>query len=79
VARFASLGEELERTLRRVAPEGAAPFAWLAEDLNPHGVTGDARLATSAMGARLVAHYASILAEVIRDARDFPLQRLARP
>jgi creatinine amidohydrolase len=79
VARFASLGEELERSLRRVGPEGVAPFAWLADDLNPHGVVGDATLATSTMGARLVEHYGSILAEVIRDARDFPLQRLATP
>jgi len=77
VARFASLGEELEGTLRQLGPEGAASFAWLAGDLNPHGVVGDARLATAAMGERLVAHYGRVLADVIRDARDFPLDRLA--
>jgi creatinine amidohydrolase len=77
VARFASLGEELERTLRHVGPEGAVSFAWLAGDLNPQGVVGDARLATAAMGESLVAHYARVLADVIRDARDFPLDRLA--
>jgi creatinine amidohydrolase len=77
--RFVSLGEDLERTLRRVGPEGAAPFAWLADDLNPDGVVGDATLATSAMGARLVEHYGRVLADVIRDAHDFPLERLAGP
>lgn len=77
VADFPSLGRELERTLRRVGPEGEAPFAWLAGDLNPRGVVGDARLATAAMGARLVAHYGGVLAEVILDARDFPLDRLS--
>jgi creatinine amidohydrolase len=78
VARFPSLGEELDRTLRRLAPEGEASFAWLADDLNPQGVVGDARLATAAMGQRLVAHYARVLAEVILDARAFPLDRLSR-
>jgi riboflavin-specific deaminase-like protein len=75
--RFRSLGEELERTLRRVGPEGPAPFAWLAGDLNPLGVVGDARLATAEMGRTLVEHYARVLADVIQDARDFPLHRFA--
>lgn len=76
IADFPSLGQDLERTLRRLGPEGEASFAWLADDLNPEGVVGDARLATAAMGARLVRHYGRILAEVIMDARDFPLDRL---
>lgn len=77
VTRFASLGMELEQDLRRVGPEGAAPFAWLAGDLNPLGVVGDATLATAEMGAKLVGHYAHVLADIIQDARDFPLDRLA--
>jgi creatinine amidohydrolase len=59
-----------------VGPEGAASFAWLAGDLNPSGVVGDARRADARMGARLVEHYGSVLAQVIRDARAFPLDRL---
>jgi creatinine amidohydrolase len=78
VARFASLGTELERDLRHVGPEGAAPFAWLAGDLNPLGVVGDATLATAEMGAKLVGHYARVLAEVVQDAAQFPLDRLTR-
>ncbi len=77
IADFRSFGQDLERTLRRVGPEGQASFAWLADDLNPQGVVGDARLATPAMGARLVQHYGRVLAEVIMDARDFPLDRLS--
>jgi creatinine amidohydrolase len=76
IERFPSLGEELERTLRRVGPEGPVPFAWLAGDLNPLGVVGDAELATAEMGRTLVDHYARVLADVIQDARDFPLDRL---
>jgi creatinine amidohydrolase len=77
IADFPSLGARLERTLRHVGPEGQASFSWLADDLNPQGVVGDARLASAAMGERLVEHYGRILAEVIMDARDFPLDRLS--
>ena len=75
--RFPSLGQELDGPLRRLGPEGEASFAWLAGDLNPHGVTGNARLADPHTGQRLVAHYGRVLAEVIQDARVFPLERLA--
>ena len=77
VRRFPSLDEELSRTLQRVSAEGGASFAWLAGDLNRQGVTGDATLGTAELGARLVAHYGRLLAEVIQDARRFPLDRLA--
>jgi creatinine amidohydrolase len=72
-----SLGEELEDSMKHVGPEGAASFSWLAGDLNASGVVGDARLADARMGARLVEHYGSVLAQVIRDAHAFPLRRLA--
>ncbi len=75
-ARARSFGEELEETLRRVAPAGAASFSWLAGDLNPGGVVGDPTLADADLGARLVSHYGAILAEVIEDARAFPMHRL---
>ena len=71
-----SLGEELERTLRRVAPAGSASFSWLAGDLNSDGAVGDPTLADADLGARLVSHYGAILAEVIEDTRAFPVDRL---
>jgi creatinine amidohydrolase len=77
VADFVSLGADLERTLRRLGPEGQASFSWLADDLNPAGVVGDATLATAVMGERLIEHYGRALADVILDARDFPLRRLS--
>ena len=76
VQRFLSLDEDLSGALRRVSAEGGASFAWLAGDLNPQGVAGDATLGTGDLGARLVAHYGQVLADVIRDAREFPLDRL---
>ena len=77
IADFPSLGIELANDLRRLEPEGQASFAWLAEDLHASGVTGDARLATSEIGALLISHYGKALAEVILDTWDFPMDRLA--
>ena len=77
VQRFRSLDEDLSGTLQQVAAEGGASFAWLAGDLNRQGVAGDATLGTAELGADLVAHYGQVLAEVIQDARRFPLDRLA--
>ena len=72
------LGEDLERTLRRVdAGSDAASFAWLAGDLDRSGAAGDAARADAAAGRRLVDHYGAALAEVILDAREFPIDRLA--
>lgn len=72
-----SLGETLEEAGSRIGPQGAVPFAWLARDLTDTGVTGDPALASAAAGAKLLSHYGGVLAEVIRDARAFPLERLA--
>ncbi len=77
VRRFPSLDEELSGTLQHVSAEGGASFAWLAGDLNRQGVTGDATRGTAELGAYLVAHYGGVLAEVIQDARRFPLDRLS--
>ena len=72
-----SLGQDLEGVMKRLGPEGAASFGWLAGDLNASGAVGDARAATAALGRRLVEHYGSVLARVVQDARAFPLDRLA--
>ena len=79
IGSFPSLGQELGPALEIVRPEGVAPFAWMARDLNANGVVGDATLADAALGARLVDHYGGVLAQVIRDARAFPLERLVGP
>jgi creatinine amidohydrolase len=73
---FESLGGRLEEELTWVRPEGVAPFAWLADDLHPAGVAGDASLATPELGARLVAHFAGVLAEILADTAAFDLSSL---
>lgn len=71
-----SLGHDLEKTMKRLGPEGVASFGWLSGDLNPTGVIGDPRRATAEIGAKLVEHFGRILAEIIQDARAFPVERL---
>ena len=71
-----SIGHELDETLQRLRPEGPVSFSWLAGDLNPSGAVGNARLADAVMGERLVTHYGAALADAIRDARAFPIDRL---
>jgi creatinine amidohydrolase len=51
-----------------VSPEGPAAFAWLAEDLNPAGVIGQASAATAEQGARLVEFFACRIAAVVAEA-----------
>lgn len=55
-----------------VSAEGAAAFAWLAEDLSTHGVAGDATHASAELGERLVKHYASKLAAVVKETAQLP-------
>lgn len=75
---FPSLGQELKDELTHLGPEGAASFSWSADDLGEAGAVGDATLADEAMGRELVAHYGRCLAEVLRDAHRFPVDRLAQ-
>ena len=75
---FPSFGQELERTLTHLRPEGSASFAWSANDLNAEGVVGNAGLATADMGERLVNHYGTVLAELVADTRSFPIDRLGQ-
>ena len=74
--RFPSFGEELNQATEHIGPAHTASFAWLARDLNPQGVVGDATLAEPKLGAYLVSHYGQALARVIQDTKAFPLDRL---
>ncbi len=50
-----------------VGPEAEAAWAWLAEDLNPGGVVGNAVAASAEQGRELVAFYGQKLARVLRE------------
>jgi creatinine amidohydrolase len=79
VKNFPPLGNLLERTLRHVGTDDSgASVAWLIEDLNRAGAAGNATLANAAMGERLVNGYGRVLADVILDTKEFPIDQIKR-
>ncbi|HRO35539.1 creatininase family protein [Thauera sp.] len=76
IDRFESVGVRMAAEGRLLGPEGEAGFAWMAQDLHPSGACGDPRLADGALGAGIADQFATRLARVIEDARDFDLETL---
>ena len=77
-ADFASESRALARDRPALFARGVGGFGWLAEDLNPHGVMGNAAAADAGTGARLVAHFAAGYAAAIGDLAQMPLPRMPR-
>ena len=72
-----SRGQAMAEEHQLLGPEGEAAFAWLAEDLHPEGVVGNARLGSAELGERLVDHYAERISRVLREARAMRLERIS--
>jgi creatinine amidohydrolase len=72
---FRSRDEDIAEASGMLSAEGAGiGIGWLAEDLNPAGVTGDAAAATSELGGRILDHLGTGLARLLEDvaALDWP-------
>ncbi|OLO03913.1 MULTISPECIES: creatininase family protein [Salinicola] len=74
-----SEGSLREQSGATLGPEGDAGYAWMAQDLHPSGVTGNAALANADIGRRLVEHFSARLATVIEEAGRFDLATLRGP
>ncbi|MBB3332698.1 creatinine amidohydrolase [Halomonas campaniensis] len=70
-----SRGQAMAEEGQLLGPEGEAAFAWLAEDLHPEGVVGNAGLGTAELGRRLVEHYAGRIARILQETRAMRLER----
>ncbi|SFU41647.1 creatininase family protein [Halomonas korlensis] len=68
-----SRGRTMAAQGKRLGPEGEASFAWLAEDLNPLGVVGNAQLGTRELGVQLVAHYGERIARLVVETAETSL------
>ncbi|WP_062208250.1 creatininase family protein [Aureimonas sp. AU12] len=68
-----SLQTRLGETARHLRAHGRLGFGWLAEDLNPVGTVGDARLASAEMGEAIADHQARAFAEFVADVAAFDL------
>ena len=53
-----------------IAPIGSIAHGWIASDVNPHGVAGEAHLATAEKGRQTADHYVASVLEVIRKMVD---------
>lgn len=71
LADFASAAETWEQGFNALEAEGATGLGWMAEDLNPAGVTGNAAAATAELGERIIAAMADRLTAVIDDLATF--------
>ncbi|QDB99906.1 creatininase family protein [Mesorhizobium sp. 8] len=70
---FVSSVQRAEQEFELLKPTGAHAFAWIATDLNPNGVVGEAKLATAEKG-RLTAEYqADGFIRLLRDVRKAKL------
>lgn len=56
-----------------VAPVGPVSRGWIASDLNPEGVVGDASAATAEKGAATAAHQVTGFIELLYQVRDMPV------
>lgn len=74
---FASWDASVVARSKTLTAEGAGiGIGWLAEDLNPAGVTGDAAAATAALGERLLTHYGAGLASLLKDVAALELPNI---
>ena len=71
---FASLAAETEAEFTHLGPTGTHAFAWIASDLNPHGVVGNASVATAEKGRAVAEHQARGFVELLRDVRKVSLK-----
>jgi len=73
IADFTPRTVAMEGTFTHLRAGRPAAFAWRAEDLNPAGAIGDARLGTAAAGDRALDHGARAFLELLRDVDRFRL------
>lgn len=79
IADFPSTAAAMEKEFRWLSTQRPAPFAWQAQDLNPLGAVGDARLASAEKGEMLLDHGARAFCELLHDVDNFDVKRLATP
>ena len=76
---FASEQSRLERDHAYLRAYGPHAFGWMAQDMNPAGVTGNAAAATAETGERLLALALDGLEALLADVAAFDLSLFDRP
>lgn len=68
---FVSSAQAWEKRFAALEGEGATGLGWMAQDLNPAGVTGNAAAATAELGHRMIDAMAGRLAAILDDLAGF--------
>lgn len=68
---FPSLQQELAETHTHLRAYGRKQLGWMATDLNPQGVVGNASKATSEKGEQLIAHICAGFLDYARELHQF--------
>ncbi|ERP97457.1 creatininase [Labrenzia sp. C1B10] len=76
---FISKAEEMLENSKYIQPTPPHALAWIAHDLNPAGVVGDASRGTAEKGAVISAHQAAGFIEMLRDFTAYSLTNLYKP
>ena len=58
-----------------IPPVGAIAHGWIASDVNPHGVAGEAHLASAEKGRQTAEHYVASVIDVLYRIKAQPLDR----
>ncbi|MBX3576931.1 MAG: creatininase family protein [Rhizobiaceae bacterium] len=71
---FRSNVEKAEKTFGLLRQTGTHAFAWIATDINPHGVVGNAAAATAEKGRLTAEHQAAGFIRLLEDVRRAKLK-----
>lgn len=70
---FDSIATEMERDYALIRPTGVHAFAWIARDVNAHGVAGNASAGTTDKGEATALHQAKGFVTLLKDVEKVPL------
>ncbi|QJX08220.1 creatininase family protein (plasmid) [Rhizobium leguminosarum] len=73
---FASKAEGMREQSKFLQPLPPHSLAWIAHDLNPFGVVGDASIAKAEKGEAICRHQVKGFVELLQDLKAYPLSNL---
>lgn len=73
LADFPSVAQRDEQAYRYLRPTGALSYAWIASDIHPEGVAGEASKATAEKGRISAEAAVSAFIELLREVEQHPL------
>lgn len=76
---FVSKAEWMAENFKYIRPLPPHSLAWIAHDLNPYGVLGDAAKGTAEKGKAIARKYAEGFVELLEEFTRYPLSNLYSP